>query len=87
MINISFTGHRPDKLGGYDWNSTKNKKIREKIREVVTEVIGQGDGTEKFKSILGGALGIDQFGADVMFDLRDILPNNVFVEIAVPFKD
>ena len=29
MKTICFTGHRPNKLDGYDWNTPKNQRIKE----------------------------------------------------------
>ena len=37
-MRICFTGHRPGKLDGYDWNSEKNKEIIASIRKVIIEI-------------------------------------------------
>lgn len=43
MKTICFTGHRPDKLGGYDWNTPKNQKIMKALKDKIYEVVGDDD--------------------------------------------
>jgi uncharacterized phage-like protein YoqJ len=92
MIRISFTGHRPNNknMGGYDWCSTKNKKIRERIYHEVANIMNSTR-EEEFHFISGGALGVDQFAFDVVNEIKynTLKLNNVKImnEIAVPFKD
>jgi uncharacterized phage-like protein YoqJ len=88
MLKISFTGHRPDKLGGYDWNSEKNKKIRDKLYETILDIMNKSD-EKQFHFISGGALGIDQFAFDVVELVTDNsnLDRICFTnEIAIPFS-
>ena len=65
MKAVSFTGHRPEKLGGYDKNDPKNQKVIEFLGVAVKRL--QGEGYEEF--ISGGALGVDQWAAQVVLDL------------------
>ena len=37
--SCSFTGHRPNKLGGYDWYDPKNIAITKEIRKTVIHLI------------------------------------------------
>lgn len=53
---VAFTGHRPDKLGGYNNNSPLNKKIRHAIHDKLIELKPE-------LVITGGALGVDTFAA------------------------
>lgn len=88
MLKISFTGHRPDKLGGYDWNSEKNKKIRDKLRETIIEIMAKSE-EKQFHFISGGALGIDQFAFYVVDSIADNsdLDRICFInELAIPFS-
>ena len=73
MITICFTGHRPDKLGGYDWNTPKNKRIMEKLKSSLIELINSTH-ENHFRFICGGALGIDQMA----FEICDYLKNSTF---------
>jgi uncharacterized phage-like protein YoqJ len=60
MIIAAFTGHRPDKLGGYELNNPRRMRIRHTIRNL--DIDG---------AITGGALGVDQDAAMAVHD-RDI---------------
>jgi uncharacterized phage-like protein YoqJ len=74
MVRMAVTGHRPDKLGGY--NAEENfKKIRRHMRDLLEQA---PDG--ELILISGGALGIDQFWIEVGLYLQ--LP----VIAALPFK-
>jgi uncharacterized phage-like protein YoqJ len=89
MLKISFTGHRPDKLGGYDWNSEKNIKIRKKLYETILDIMNKSD-EKQFHFISGGALGVDQFAFSVVNHIikESNLDSICFTnEIAVPFKN
>lgn len=82
MATCCFTGHRPDKLGGYDYNSEKNLLIKKYLREKCIELILSYD-VDTF--IFGGALGIDQMAFDVVYELKEEYPNLKLI-IAVPFS-
>lgn len=81
MLRISFTGHRPDKLGGYDWNTPKNKAIMKALSDKIYEVSGEED----IDFICGGALGIDQMAFDICKKFRDT-DYGVTIEVAIPFS-
>lgn len=85
MLRIAFTGHRPNKLGGYDWYNPKNQKIREAIYKEIIKIIYSTKESE-FMFITGGALGVDQFAFDVVNKMTLNSPNIQNI-IAVPFKD
>lgn len=87
MITVCFTGHRPSKLGGYDWNDKFNVKIRDNIKEVL-ETLLKHYPNEQFHFIFGGALGFDQFATQVALELKNEYKNRkITLEIAVPFKN
>lgn len=71
---VAFTGHRPDKLGGYTLpNPIYNnvcRQIEAQLRELKPE-----------KIISGMALGVDQWAAYIAFK------NKIPFVAAVPFKD
>lgn len=54
---VCFTGHRPNKLGGYDMKNPTMLKLKDKPLEVIEELIIKED---KSRFITGGALGTDQ---------------------------
>ena len=85
-MNICFTGHRPNKLGGYDWNTPKNKQIINKLRATIVSVIAHNINESNFHFIVGGALGIDQMAFNICDELRHLL-SDITIEVAVPFQD
>jgi len=72
---VSFTGHRPERLGGYDSKHPKNQKVIEFLRKAIAKA--RDDGFEEF--ISGGALGVDQWAAEVVLEL------GLKLVIALPF--
>lgn len=84
---MSFTGHRPDKLGGYSTNTThfiKNetmKKLRLEVQDILEYYINE-KGVENF--ITGGALGVDQLAFWVVLDLKRKYPH-IKNTLAIPF--
>jgi uncharacterized phage-like protein YoqJ len=88
MINVCFTGHRPDKLGGYDWNSQKNKNIMYKLLDTIESILVQIDEGTEVNFIGGGALGIDQMSIHIINQaIKNYYPLWITTEIAVPFKN
>ena len=61
MLNISVTGHRPPKLGGYT-PCEKHRAIRRHMRDTLQELQRKHD---KLTLYSGGANGIDQFWMEV----------------------
>lgn len=78
-----FTGHRPDKLGGYDMNNPTILKLKDKLTEVIRHLIVD-EGITRF--ITGGALGTDQVAFKRVHDLKADYPHIQNI-LAVPFKD
>lgn len=60
-----FTGHRPEKVGGYQ-SSPLSSKVKQALREAILEAIGKGYRT----FISGGALGVDQWAAEIVLELK-----------------
>lgn len=75
--SVSFTGHRPDVLGGYDKTSGVNQQVCAFLKSVVERL--RDEGYEEF--ISGAALGVDQWAADAVLEL------GLKLTIALPFKD
>ena len=70
---VAFTGHRPNKLGGYDYQSTKNQEIYSKMRAAVEQL-------KPSRIITGMALGVDTMAADIAYML------DIPFTAAIPFK-
>lgn len=86
-MNIAFTGHRPDKLGGYDWHSKKNRAIINVLADTIVSVMNETN-TKEFKFICGGALGIDQMAFDIVSIGREFdNTRKITLELAIPFKN
>lgn len=88
MLSICFTGHRPSKLGGYDWNTSKNQAIMKELKNQIIELINETEDNE-FKFICGGALGIDQMAFSILENIKyntlKLNPLKMTLEIALPF--
>lgn len=73
-----FTGHRPNKLNGYD--PMDNKKLLFKLRDIVIDHIENKDVTT---FISGMALGIDMWAARIVLKLKEEYPQIELIS-AVP---
>lgn len=87
MKTICFTGHRPNKLFGYDWNTEKNQQIMLKISDAIEDILSKCEVGDEIKFIGGGALGVDQMAISIVNTLKNFYPQWINVEIAVPFKN
>lgn len=86
MLRVCFTGHRPNKLGGYNWDSAKNIEIMDKINDVVKNLIILNQDKE-FYFITGGALGTDQVAFKIVNELKGVFEDiTITQEISVPFE-
>jgi uncharacterized phage-like protein YoqJ len=77
---ISFTGHRPSKLGGFTPNNPIAMKIKNQLEKQINLAIS--DGFTYF--ISGGALGVDQWAAEIIIRLKETNQNLKLI-IAKPF--
>lgn len=80
---VCFTGHRPNKLGGYDMRNPTMLKLKDKPLEVIEELIIK---EEKSRFITGGALGTDQVACWCVHILKKKYPHIKNI-IATPFKE
>lgn len=82
---VCFTGHRPNKLHGYDIYSEGNKEIGKAMRALMVRMVENCiKKSEKVTFVCGGALGIDTIACEISLDLRREYPNVVSVELAIP---
>ena len=89
MITVCFTGHRPNKLGGYDWNNNQNAIIRNRIRSAILKLIDSNPDEKEFRFISGMAIGVDQFAMHEVLEIKNGMPDsiNIITECAIPFKN
>lgn len=81
IYHIAFTGHRPNKLGGYDDNSPKRLALRQQIEETLQRAVVKYGTTHQIIVISGGALGVDQDAARVAYKM------NIPFVVAQPCKN
>ena len=86
MLRISFTGHRGNKLGGYQGGNKIQKEVSKEIEKNLLDIIEK----TKEKEIVfysGGAIGVDQIAFEIVDGL--FLDENITIKnnIAIPFKD
>jgi uncharacterized phage-like protein YoqJ len=80
--SLCFTGHRPNKLYGYDKLSEGNTKIRNALRDAIIYMY-YTHGIRNF--ISGVALGIDQWAAEIVLELKEKYPDMKLI-CAIPCK-
>ncbi|MCX7610230.1 MAG: SLOG family protein [Ignavibacterium sp.] len=71
MKTICFTGHRPNKLFGYDPYVNGNKKMLLELRKIIEKAIENG----YTQFISGMALGIDQWAVKILLALKSKYPH------------
>lgn len=81
MKSAAFTGHRPNKLNGYE--AKANKKLLWVLREVIEDHINN-KGVTTF--INGLALGIDMWAARIIIKLKQTNPNLKLIS-AIPCRN
>lgn len=90
-MNISGTGHRPNKAwGSYQWNTDKFLRIKKIIKNKLIEIIEnklKENKEEKFYFHVGGALGFDQMLFEIAYELKTYYSTKIFIEYCIPFKD
>lgn len=79
MLKIAITGHRPNKLWGYNLNADKYKILSNKILEIFND-------NEGSYAISGMALGVDTLYAQTILDLKLLRPE-VKLECAIPCRN
>ena len=82
--SCAFTGHRPDRLGGYDWMNEKNLMIMRKLRTEVLRLIEE-ENVERF--VFGGAIGIDQMAYAVCQKIKRDKHPHIKLSLAIPFEE
>lgn len=80
MISVCFTGHRPDKLGGYNESNPTAKYVKSALAKHIKQLVEQGH--QEF--ISGGALGIDTWAAEIVLEFKKAQPY-IRLIIAKPF--
>lgn len=83
-MKIAVTGHRPNKLWGYDYNDPHYIKLLAKLREIVISSINCNK-EEPLEIISGMALGVDTLFAVLALELKSE-GYNVKLVCAIPFK-
>ena len=70
MINanssLCFTGHRPDRIGGYAPNP-----IQDWVKEALKAIIERALEKDIMNFISGGALGVDQWAAEIVAKMKE----------------
>jgi len=79
-INIMITGHRPNKLWGYDLEQKPYFLLKNRIEDELVKITDD----KPFRMISGMALGVDMLYALLALDLKDMY--NVELFCTVPCK-
>jgi uncharacterized phage-like protein YoqJ len=77
---VCFTGHRPQSLGGFSEDNPIAWNVKSKLQHYIEKAIKLG-----FTDFIsGGALGVDQWAAQIVLNLKDKHPQIKLI-IARPF--
>jgi uncharacterized phage-like protein YoqJ len=68
--HIAFTGHRPNKIGGYNPANPLRVAVKEAIKQALQRAISKFGESHSIVVISGGALGVDQDAASVAYSLN-----------------
>ena len=77
-----FTGHRPDKLGGWNENNETANAVKKWLWKAIKRAIKGGHDV----FISGAALGVDTWAAEAVHALKDEFPHIQLV-LALPFSN
>ena len=87
MIRICFTGHRPNRLFGYDICTKGNQWICQQTYDIILEIAEREGYDQEYVFYHGGALGYDNFSFEVIQKLKFDYPKlKVKQVMAIPFK-
>lgn len=78
---VSFTGHRPNKLGGYDEEVDQIKEIKFQLKKHIDMAIRMG----YTSFITGMAIGVDTWASEAVLDAKKENPELKLI-CAIPFK-
>lgn len=78
---VSFTGHRPNKLGGYNENNPIMRKVIRELDDLISRAIK----AEYYTFISGMALGVDIIAAEIVLKYKKA-DDRVNLIAAVPFE-
>jgi uncharacterized phage-like protein YoqJ len=77
--HVAFSGHRPEKIGGYNRNAPLRQAVAAAIRDEL-KIIVNAHQNQEIVVVTGGALGVDTDAAREAFDL------GLKYIVAVPFR-
>lgn len=88
MVRVAFTGHRPNKLFGYDYSRPEYVRLKELIKthliDAITDSVNNTD-EDVIEVIIGMALGLDQIAALTAIEMRNE-GYHIKLVAAIPFK-
>ncbi len=82
---VCFTGHRPQKIGGFDENNPIAHYIKITLQYEIEETIKRG----YTRFIFGGALGVDTWAGEIVAKLKEIYREygtDLTLELYSPFE-
>jgi uncharacterized phage-like protein YoqJ len=86
---IAFTGHRPEKIGGYDPINPMRQRVYHTLQSLIRATIESApasSGWQRLNFISGMAQGIDQIAAEIVLQEKATDPR-IHLIAAVPCRD
>jgi uncharacterized phage-like protein YoqJ len=87
MITIAFTGHRPNKLWGYNEDRPEYDRLFEILINTIEKIIQEHPEEKDFILVNGMAIGVDQLACAASYVVREKLKKvgkNIMIEAAIP---
>jgi uncharacterized phage-like protein YoqJ len=83
MLRVCFTGHRPERIGGYD-NLEAERVIKQELTQHVRSIM-LSDLSTDVEFITGMAQGFDTIAGEVIVKLKNKYPKRIKLIAAIPF--
>lgn len=84
MISIAVTGHRPNKLWGYDLSHSKYKELEALLMKEIAKIIWEKLPEDTIECISGMALGVDTVFAKAVLQMKAEAPDSIKFIAAIP---
>lgn len=84
VLHIALTGHRPNKLGGYDLSTPAYRRLQSDLETYIENALKRADVVVGHSGL---ALGADTVWAEAILAMRDKHPGRVFFHAEIPMME
>lgn len=84
VLRIALTGHRPNKLGGYDLSTPAYRRLQTDLETYIANALKRADVVVGHSGL---ALGADTVWAEAILAMRETHPGRVFFHAEIPMME